>query len=75
MNTEIANTNYLIDLAMKKYPAAKKLAVSNFTHTCDGWDREAAMNLHADARSYLWNRDTIDAIKYVLENKRRTALL
>lgn len=75
MNAEIANTNYLIDLAMKKYPKAKRIAVSNFTHTCDGWDMAASMNLSADARAYGWNNHTVAAIKYVLGNKRKTALL
>ncbi len=42
---------------------AKRIAVENFLCSLfDSDEREALMNLHADARSYGWNAATIRAI-------------
>jgi hypothetical protein len=69
------STGYLINLAMKKYPKAKLIALENFTYTADSLDLATSMNLAADARAYKWNSDTVNAIHYVLTNKPRTSLL
>ena len=60
----------LIDQAIKKFPKAKRIAVSNFTMGYDSLSMEASMNLEMDARSYGWNAHTINAIRWVLNNKR-----
>jgi len=61
------NTNK-IELALAKYPKARKIAVENFTYGMEGkgMDFSIAMNLDADARAYGWKPDTIKAIKFVL---------
>jgi hypothetical protein len=69
------STGYLINLALKKYPKARKIALENFTYTADRLDMATSMNLAADARCYNWNSDTVNAIRYVLMNKSRTSLL
>ena len=69
------NTGYLINLALKKYPKAKLIAVENFTYSADRLDMATSLNLAADQRAYKWNSDTVNAIRYVLTNKSRTSLL
>lgn len=57
-----------IDLALAKFPKAKKIAVENFTYGREGkgMTMADALNLEMDARSYGWKPDTIKAIKYVM---------
>lgn len=69
------STHYLINLALKKFPKARLIAVENFTYTADTLDLATSLNLSADARAYNWNSDTVNAIRYVLTNKPRTSLL
>ena len=59
----------LIDQAIKKFPKAKRIAVSNFTMGYDSLSMEASMNLEMDARSYGWNAHTVAAIRWVLNHK------
>jgi hypothetical protein len=59
----------LIDLAIKKYPKAKRIAVENFTMGYDTLNMEASMNLSADTACYKWNSHTVNAIRWVLNHK------
>lgn len=61
----------LIDQAIKKYPKAKRIAVENFTSGYDHLSMEACMNLSADTDCYGWNAHTVDAIRWVLNQKAR----
>lgn len=60
-----------IDLAITKYPKARRIAVENFTYGREGkgMTMADAMNLDMDARSYGWKPDTIKAIKFVMAAK------
>lgn len=60
--------NTIIEQAIKKYPKAKKIAVENATM---GQTDSLAfrMNLSADAACYKWNRDTLQAINFIMANK------
>jgi len=61
--------NNKIDLAMAKYPKAKRIAVENFTSFGQGtWDTAAQFNLYQDAHDYKWNFHTIQAIKMVMQS-------
>lgn len=57
-----------IQLALKKFPKAKKIAVENFTYGREGrgMSMEDSMNLELDARAYGWNAQTVQAIRYVM---------
>jgi hypothetical protein len=55
-----------IELALKKYPKARRIAVENFTMTADCLDMATGMNLSADTRAYNWNAHTVNAIRFVL---------
>ena len=57
-----------IELALKKYPKARKIAVENFTYGREGKGMTMAdsLNLEMDARAYGWKADTIKAIKFVM---------
>ncbi len=57
-----------IELALKKYPKARKIAVENFTYGREGkgLTMADAMNLEYDAKCYGWKPDTIKAIKFVM---------
>jgi len=58
----------IIDQALAKFPKAKTIAVENATMgQTDGI--AFRMNLAADARAYGWNRDTLQAIDFVMANK------
>ena len=61
--------NTIIDQAIKKFPKAKRIAVSNFTLGYDSLTMEAGMNLSMDANLYKWNSHTISAIRWVLNHK------
>lgn len=65
------NTIDLIKEAIVKYPAAKWLAVENFCISAPDDKMDNKMNLAMDSKSYKWNSDTVNAIRYVLkaENK------
>lgn len=66
--------NELINKAIAKFKNAKRIAVENFTMGYDSMSMEAYMNLEMDAASYKWNSHTIQAIQYVLNNKRKMAV-
>lgn len=70
LNNESAETLAAkrVESALAKYPKAKRIAVENFTSGGHGkWDMAASMNLAADAASYGWNMQTINAIKQVMK--------
>jgi hypothetical protein len=54
---------------LKKYPKAKTIAVENFLMTKSGDNMADSMNLSMDARSYGWNRDTVNAIREGIRTK------
>lgn len=56
----------LIEDAMKRFPTAKRIAVENFCWSAPDNQTANAWNVSYDALLYKWNRDTIDAITYVL---------
>lgn len=60
-----------IEIALQKYPKARRIAVENFTIGKEGKGMSIAdsMNLEMDARLYGWKPDTIKAIKFVLNSK------
>lgn len=60
------NIDINIDVAMKKFPKAKRLAVENFCWTAPDSPSDNYWNLTSDAQSYKWNADTVEAIRYVL---------
>ena len=57
-----------IELALSKYPKARKIAVENFTAGREGKGLSMAdcLNLEYDAKCYGWKPDTIKAIKFVM---------
>ena len=58
----------IIEQALTKFPKAKQIAVENATMgQADGL--AFRMNLAADAQAYKWNRDTLQAIDFVMANK------
>jgi hypothetical protein len=59
----------LIEMAMKKFPKAKRIAVENFTMSCDKMDLATSMNLADDTRAYSWNAQTVNAIRWVIGQK------
>jgi len=58
-----------IELALKKFPKAKRIAVENFVSTAStaliDWT-DNVENLKMDARLYNWNNDTVYAIKWAM---------
>lgn len=52
-----------IEALLKKYPKAKRIAVENFLMSLSGEPMADSMNMSADARSYGWNSQTIQAIR------------
>jgi hypothetical protein len=52
-----------IEALLKKYPKAKQIAVENFLMSLTGDKMADGMNLSADAKSYGWNTQTIQAIR------------
>lgn len=60
-----------IELALQKYPKARRIAVENFTAGREGKGMTMAdsMNLDMDASAYGWKPDTIKAIKFVINGK------
>lgn len=57
----------LLTEAFGKYPKAKKLAVENFCFSAPDDKVANKLNLAADSRSYPWNADTVNAIRFVLK--------
>lgn len=55
-----------VDIALANYPKAKRMAVENFCFSAPKDKTANRINLAADAKSYPWNRDTVEAIKSVL---------
>lgn len=60
-----------IELAIAKYPKARKIAVENFSYGKEGkgMTMEDFLNLEYDAKCYGWKPDTIKAIKWVINTK------
>jgi hypothetical protein len=56
----------LIDMAMGKWPKAKKIAVENFCFSAPDDKLANRINLKVDETSYRWHRDTTKAIEFVL---------
>ena len=65
----MTNFEHLIETALRKFPKAKRIAVENFAGTADTMDMATSMNLGADARAYKWNAHTVNAIRWVINNK------
>ena len=65
----MTNFQHLIETALRKFPKAKRIAVENFSSTADKLDMATSMNLADDARSYKWNAHTVNAIRWVINNK------
>lgn len=61
------NTETLVTIALAKYPKAKRMAVENFCFSAPDDKIANKVNLAADAKSYPWNSDTVNAIKTVLK--------
>ena len=59
----------LIDQSLTLFPAAKRTAVENFTFGYEQLTLDASQNIAYDKRSYNWNKDTVNAIVWVLKNK------
>lgn len=57
-----------IDLAITKYPKARRVAIENFTMGKEGKGLSMAdcLNLEYDAKCYGWKPDTVKAIKFVM---------
>lgn len=65
----MTNYQFTLNKALTKYPKARKIAVENFTATADKLDYPTSMNLAEDTKAYKWNAHTVNAIRYVLQNK------
>lgn len=59
----------LIDQSLTLFPAAKKIAVENFTFGYEKMTLDASQNLAYDKRLYNWNEDTVNAIVWILNHK------
>jgi hypothetical protein len=60
-------TQEAIELAMVKYPKARRIAVENFVSSCPSEKgMHNAMNLADDARAYAWKPVTVTAIKHAM---------
>ena len=70
IKTMKTKVNEAIQAALIKYPKARKIAVENVSSWYRGTMQDS-INLHYDAKSYLWNSDTLKANRfvYVLTNK------
>jgi hypothetical protein len=61
-------TNNKIEMALKKYPKAKRIAVESFTSFGTATMGMAeSMNLEMDAKLYNWNSHTVSAIRMVMK--------
>jgi len=58
------------DNVYKLFPKAKKMAVENFTMGYSNINREVLLNLEKDRLLYKWNDDTVNAIIYILSEKK-----
>jgi hypothetical protein len=65
----MTNFEHLIETALRKFPKAKRIAVENFTFSADKMDMATTMNLEMDAGLYKWNAHTVNAIRWVINNK------
>ena len=59
----------IIDRAMIKFLKAKRSRVKNFTNPYSEMTLEASGNLGMEVDLCGWNKSTVEAIKYVLEEK------
>ena len=60
-----------INKALKKFPAAKRVAVENVSVWFRG-SFEDEMNLQMDTASYNWNVATVKAIRWIASHKGET---
>lgn len=65
----MTNFQHLIEKALTKFPKAKRVAVENFSCSADKLDMATEMNLQADTQAYKWNSHTVNAIRWVINNK------
>ena len=56
-----------IEIALKKYPKAKKIALENFVWSSGDNKMSNNINLNADTRTYKWNSQTVNAIRMALK--------
>lgn len=61
-----------INKALKKFPAAKRVAVENVSVWFRG-SFEDEMNLQMDIASYSWNVATVKAIRWIASNQGGTS--
>jgi len=59
----------LIEQAMIKYPKARKIAVENASAGIFKLDYAASANIAMDARMYKWTAQTVNAIKWVINQQ------
>lgn len=74
MNTELKPTTFddLVNLAMVKYPNARRIAVENFSSSySDVNSYEFNGNLALDTRLYSWKAPTVNAIRMVVKLKQK----
>jgi hypothetical protein len=64
----MTNHQHNVNLALAKYPKAKKVAVENATFGISKWDLATSMNVAADKACYKWNAHTVSAIKWVIDH-------
>lgn len=60
----------LIDQSITIFPAAKRIAVENFIFGYEEMTLDASQNLAYDKRLYNWSEDTVNAIVWILKNKK-----
>ena len=65
----MTNNQFLIEKALTKFPKAKRIAVENFSMGCSQMDTSTELNLAYDTRLYKWNAHTVNAIRWVINNK------
>ncbi len=70
----MTNYSHILETALRKFKKAKRIAVENFTMSADTLDMATEINLSDDTRAYKWNRDTVEAIRYVIRNKQPETL-
>ena len=64
----MTNHQHNVEVALAKYPKAKRIAVENATFGISKWDMATAINIDCDTRAYKWNAHTVNAIKWVINH-------
>ena len=70
MNKKFATFDELVDAALVKYPKARRTPVANFASGYSEMSMEASMNLEMDTQSYGWNSHIVNAIRFVINNRK-----